>query len=248
MSTLQPRPLKSSDWVIQDLTRKIEDNILLAGERLPSVVDLALQYQVGRSTIREALSSLKAMGMLDIRQGSGTYVKEKPTQHQHPAQLYPDAWVSRAKSLKHILEVRRVLESGCASLAANNRTEQDIVRLGNILREMENMLDDEMISEQADVQFHEAIAHATHNPVLSDLMSSLSQQFHDSMKDSRALWFYAERSSAERLLREHQNIYDAIAGSDGKRAQELMDQHIAKVERVLDDHQSASSSLQNDAE
>lgn len=237
MNTLQPKPLKNSDWVMQDLKRKIEDGILLAGDRLPSVVDLAVQYQVGRSTVREALSSLKAMGLLDVRQGSGTYVREIPTEHPHPAHLHPESWVSRAQSLKHILEVRRVLEVGCVSLAAHNRTEQDLALLANILREMEIKLDDEVFSEQADVHFHETIAQATHNPVLADLMSSLSQQFHDTMKDTRALWFYAERSSAERLLREHRDIFEAIAGGDDKRAQQLMERHIAKVERVLDENQ-----------
>lgn len=236
MNTLQPKPLKNSDWVMQDLKRKIEEGLLLAGDRLPSVVDLAVQYQVGRSTVREALSSLKAMGLLDVRQGSGTFVREKPAEHPHPANLHPESWVSRARSLKHILEVRRVLEVGCVNLAALNRTEQDLASLTNILREMEIKLDDEVFGEQADVHFHETIAQATHNPVLADLMSSLSQQFHDTMKDTRALWFYAERSSAERLLREHREIYEAIAGGDGKRAQQLMERHIAKVERVLDEN------------
>jgi len=234
MNTLQPKPLKNTDWVMQDLKRKIEENILLVGERLPSVVDLAVQYQVGRSTIREALSSLKAMGLLNVRQGSGTYVREQPIEHPHPAQLHPESWINRSKSIRHLLEVRRVLEAGCVSLAATNRTEQDLNLLSNILQEMATKLDDEVFGEQADVQFHETIAQATHNPMLADLMSSLSQQIHETMKDTRRLWFYAESSSAERLLREHRDIYEAIADCDGIRAQQLMEQHIAKVERVLD--------------
>ncbi|WP_314589357.1 FadR/GntR family transcriptional regulator [Paenibacillus terrigena] len=234
MNTLQPKPLKSSDWVMQDLKQKMEGGLLLPGDRLPSVVDLALQYQVGRSTIREALSSLKAMGLLDVRQGSGTFVREQPIEHPHPAQLHPESWISRAKSIRHLLEVRRVLETGCVSLAATHRTEQDLALLSNILEEMASKLDDEVFGEQADVQFHEAIAQATHNPMLADLMSSLSQQIHETMKDTRTLWFYAERSTAERLLREHRDIYEAIVDRDGRRAQQLMEQHIAKVERVLD--------------
>ncbi|WP_068776277.1 FadR/GntR family transcriptional regulator [Paenibacillus sp. FJAT-26967] len=227
------RPLKSHEWVMSDIRKQLEEGRLATGQRLPSVVDLAAQYGVGRSTVREALSALKAMGMLDIRQGGGTFVKAAAAEPQHPGLLHPESWVDRAASLRQILEVRRVLETGCASLAARNRSEADLHGLAGILREMEAHLGDEARSEQADVRFHQQMAAATHNPVLADLMGSLSQKLHDSMRDTRALWFYAERSSAERLLREHQAIYDAIAARNGAEASARMELHIAKVEQVL---------------
>lgn len=145
MAAMEPRPLKSSDWVMNDLLRQIQEGALASGERLDSVVDLAIRYKVGRSTIREALSSLKAMGLLDIRQGSGTYVRETAAADgpQHPAAMDPGSWVDRAQSLKHILEVRLVLETGCARLAARNRDERDLAELEGILLEMERGLDDE---------------------------------------------------------------------------------------------------------
>ncbi|SEF83577.1 FadR/GntR family transcriptional regulator [Paenibacillus sp. UNC499MF] len=226
------RPLKSHEWVLNDLRKQLEEGKLAVGDRLSSVVDLAAQYGVGRSTIREALSVLKAMGLLDIRQGGGTFVKALPSEPPHPGLLHPE-WVGRAESLRHILEVRRVLETGCASLAAVSRTEADLAALAGTLRSMEEHLGDEALSEQADVRFHEQIAAATHNPVLADLMASLSQKLHDSMKDTRALWFYAERSSAERLLREHQAIFDAIRSRQPQDASARMEQHITKVEQVL---------------
>ncbi|MGX4583575.1 FadR/GntR family transcriptional regulator [Paenibacillus chitinolyticus] len=226
------RPLKSHEWVLNDLRKQLEEGRLEVGDRLSSVVDLAAQYGVGRSTIREALSVLKAMGLLDIRQGGGTFVKALPSEPPHPGLLRPE-WVGRAESLRHILEVRRVLETGCASLAAVSRTEDDLAALADTLRSMEEHLGDEALSEQTDVRFHEQIAAATHNPVLADLMASLSQKLHDSMKDTRALWFYAERSSAERLLREHQAIFDAIRSRQPQEASARMEQHITKVEQVL---------------
>jgi GntR family transcriptional repressor for pyruvate dehydrogenase complex len=67
------------------------------------------------------------------------------------------------------------------------------------------------------------------------LMESLSQQLHDSMKDTRALWFYSQRSSAERLLGEHQAIYEAIVARSASEAAQMMEQHISKVETVLYD-------------
>jgi GntR family transcriptional regulator, transcriptional repressor for pyruvate dehydrogenase complex len=239
VSTLSERPLKQHEWVMNDLSKQMDEGKLAPGDRLSSVVDLAAHYGVGRSTVREALSALKAMGKLDIRQGGGTFVKKviagpKPgSEPLHPALLNPESWVHRAASIRHILEVRRVLETGCASLAAQNRTDMDLSSMAETLHSMERNLDDESFNEQADIFFHQQIAAATHNPVLNDLMGTLSQKLHGSMKDMRALWFYAERSSAERLLQEHYAIYQAIADQKPAQAVARMESHITKVEQVL---------------
>lgn len=227
------RPIKSYEWVMNDLKRQLDRGDLRAGDRLPSVVELAEQYGVGRSTIREALSALKAMGLLDIRQGGGTFVKEPPAAPPHPSRLAPDSWVDRAENLRHLLEVRRILESGCAALAALHRTKDDLRLLEETLAGMKANLHDEIYGEQADVRFHQQVAAATHNPVMMELMGSLAQKLHESMKDTRALWFYAERSSAERLLREHADIVEAIARQDAAQASARMEAHIVKVEQVL---------------
>ena len=71
-----------------------------------------------------------------------------------------------------------------------------------------------------------------------ELMGSLSRKLHESMKDTRALWFYAERSSAERLSKEHAEICEAIAAGDAAAASARMDAHILKVEQVLYENQS----------
>ncbi|MCC3374910.1 FadR/GntR family transcriptional regulator [Cohnella sp. REN36] len=239
MTSAGNRPLKSSEWVRNDIREKIENGDLMPGARLPSVVELSAQYQVGRSTVREALSALKAMGLLTIRQGGGTFVRaETEGGPAHPGQLQPDSWVGRAGTIRHILDVRRVLETGCALLAAKHRTADDLTALSGTLGEMERALGDEAESEQADVRFHQQIAAAAHNPVLRDWMDSLSRELHESMKDTRALWFYAERANAERLLAEHKAIYEAIAGREPRLASERMAAHIDKVEQVLEAHRS----------
>lgn len=235
------RPLKSYEWVMQDIKQKMESGLYAPGDKLSSVEKLASAYGVGRSTIREALGALRALGMLDIRQGGGTFVRSlQPVTADggdgvplHPGMLQPETWADRALPLQHVLEVRRVLETGCAALAAANRSEQDIAAMRERLTEMERQLGNEEASEQADVSFHQLVAAATHNPVLIELMESLAQKLHVHMRDMRALWFYAERSSAERLLREHTAICEAIAAGDAAAASTMMEQHITKVEQVL---------------
>ncbi|ALS28532.1 FadR/GntR family transcriptional regulator [Paenibacillus cisolokensis] len=241
MKATDNRPLKSYEWVLQDIERQIREGRFAAGERLPSVVELSAHYKVGRSTIREALSALKAMGLLDIRQGGGTFAKqpEEAAAPPHPADIDRESWIDRSESVRHILEVRRVLETGAAALAAANRTEDDLAALEETLAGMAEHRDDERYNEQADVRFHLQIAAATRNPVIADLMQSLSRRLHDSMRDTRALWFYSERSTADRLLREHQAIYEAIAARDADEAANRMQLHIAKVEQVLNDKGAA---------
>jgi len=225
------RPLKSSEWVLGELRREIENGVRKPGDKLASVVELSERFGVGRSTVREALSALKAMGWLDIRQGGGTYVKAVVT--DVPGEAALSDWISNAQSLLQLIEVRRVLETGNASLAARNRTDADADALQTAIGRMEQVLSDEIAGEQADTAFHLLLAESTHNPLLIDLTRSLSDRLQTSMRDTRTLWFYADRRSAEALLQEHAGIAEAVAAREERLAAERMEQHLSKVESVL---------------
>ncbi len=224
------RPQKGSDMVTNQIREQIAGGQLKPGDRLSSVVDLAAAFGVGRSTVREALSALKAMGWLDIQHGGGTYVKQKLPD---PAESGFHGLFHQAESLREILDVRKVLETGCASLAAIHRSPEDLLQLAGFLDQMEQFLSDEEKGEQADVQFHLQIAVATHNSLLVQMMESLSRRIGETMKDSRKLWFYGEQATARRLLQEHRGIFDAIQKQDESLASARMLQHIVKVEKVL---------------
>lgn len=228
MSFEKIKPQKGSDLVLQQLKAQIMNGELQPGTKLDSIVDLAVTFGVGRSTIREALSALKAMGWLDIQQGGGTYVKEVLPTSSPSLNLFHSN-----DSLKEILEVRRILETGCASLAAEQRSEEDLQQLEHILKQMSDHIGDEDKSEEADTNFHLHIAKASGNSLLIQLMESLSQRLQETMKDSRKIWFYAEHATAIRLLNEHQSIYEAIKNQDIAEASMRMLNHIVKVESVL---------------
>ncbi|WJH34832.1 FadR family transcriptional regulator [Paenibacillus sp. CC-CFT747] len=225
----QVKPQKGSDIVREHLKREISSGHYPPGSRLPTVVSLADSFEVGRSTIREALSGLKAMGWIEIRHGGGTFVsKELPAEEPPEPEL-----IDSAESLQEVLEVRRFVETGSVTLAASRRTEEDLARLEDILAHMERVLGDEEESERADVGFHRQIAAASHNKLLIQLMETLTGRLHESMKESRRLWFFAERSSAERLLEEHRMIYEAIRDGDGEAAAARMASHLRKADSVL---------------
>ena len=232
MEIVNKRPLKSSEWVLSELRWEIENGVRQPGDKLASVVELSERFGVGRSTVREALSALKAMGWLDIRQGGGTYVKAIVTNDATGETALAD-WIANAQSLLQLIEVRRVLETGNASLAARNRTDTDANALQAAISRMKQVLSDEIAGEQADTAFHLLLAEATHNPLLIDLTRSLSDKLQTSMRDTRALWFYADRRSAEALLHEHAAIAEAVAAREERLAAEHMEQHLSKVESVL---------------
>ncbi|MEK4120462.1 FadR/GntR family transcriptional regulator [Paenibacillus sp. FSL W8-0919] len=232
MRTIKVENQKGHEIVGEHLLQQIREGHLKPGQKLPSVVELAAAYGVGRSTIREAVSALKAMGWVDVRQGGGTYVKTVlPSEPRSGADLL----FQGAESLIELLEVRKVLESGTASLAAERRTEQDLVRMRDALSQMEHGLkvNDTGEGERADVAFHMAIAAASGNTLLIQLMESLSDRLTDTIQKSRELWFYKEQSTAARLLTEHQMIFDAIERQDQEQAGERIAAHLTKVEQVL---------------
>jgi GntR family transcriptional repressor for pyruvate dehydrogenase complex len=222
---------KGHEIVASHILKQIEQGELLPGQKLPSVVDIALSYGVGRSTIREAVSALKAMGWLDVRHGGGTYVRSVlPSAEEGIGDLFKNA-----DSIMELLEVRKIVERGAVALAAVRSTDSELLQVRNALVRMEQVLADNDTSkgERADVEFHQAIAAASGNSLLIQLMESLSQRLSESIRTTRELWFYEEKASASRLLEEHKAIYEAIASRDQSKAVLLVEAHLTKVENVL---------------
>ncbi|MDI4643878.1 FadR/GntR family transcriptional regulator [Cohnella hashimotonis] len=223
---------KGHEIVSRHIRQQLERGELVPGQKLPSLEKLAEAYGVGRSTIREAISALKAMGWLDVRHGGGTYVA-KSLPGEATGSLFDLS--QGAEAVMEILEVRKILERGTAELAALKRGEDDLARLREILARMERALreDDAEGGERADLAFHQAIAAASGNPVLNQLMDSISQRLSETIGRTRELWFYQEQAEASRLLEEHRGIYEAIETRDSERASERIGLHLSKVEKVL---------------
>ncbi|HEQ4957907.1 TPA: L-lactate utilization/bacilysin biosynthesis transcriptional regulator LutR, partial [Streptococcus pyogenes] len=105
----------------------IKNGELKPGDKLDSVQALAESFQVSRSAVREALSALKAMGLVEMKQGEGTYLKE--FELNQISQPLSAALLMKKEDVKQLLEVRKLLEIGVASLAAEKRTEADLERI-----------------------------------------------------------------------------------------------------------------------
>jgi GntR family transcriptional regulator, transcriptional repressor for pyruvate dehydrogenase complex len=213
------------------LLSMIAEGKLKVGDKLPSTKEMSESFGVGRSTTREALSALKAMGLIEIRQGGGCRVIRST-----PAELaMPDLDSLRMNRelLLELLEARQSLEISNASVAAAKRTEEDLVRFQTLLVDMERSIGQDVEGERTDLLFHLTLAHATHNSILVRLLESISGQLETAIREVRRVELYANRQVAEELYLEHLAIYEAVSSRNAELAGLRMKQHLEHVETIL---------------
>ncbi|MEQ6353986.1 FadR/GntR family transcriptional regulator [Lysinibacillus sp. M3] len=225
------KPKKIYEEVTEILYEKIRAGELKPGDRLDSVEQLAEQLQVSRSAIREALSALKAMGLIEIKQGSGTFVKSNQSnQLDFPLST---AILTNKQDISHLLEVRKIIEVGTAASAAIHRTDEDLQSMMQILDEMKHAQGNGELGEKADFQFHAAISAASQNPLLATLLDQVSGLMFETMKETRRIWLYSKKITSEKLYEEHMQIFLAIKQQNEEHAKHAMASHLSNVEKVL---------------
>ncbi|WP_141431383.1 FadR/GntR family transcriptional regulator [Bacillus sp. 03113] len=228
----QIKPKKIYEEVTEALYEMIRTGRLKPGDRLESVQQLAENFNVGRSAIREALTALSAMGLIEIKQGEGTFVKAfEATQLTFPLST---AILMNKEDVLHLLEVRKILETGTAALAAKNRTEDDLIAILTSLNEMKVATGNEELGEKSDFLFHLALANASHNPLLANLLTYVSGLMVETMKETRKLWLFSKQTTIQQLYEEHDHIYSAIKNRDEESAREAMLSHLCNVEKILE--------------
>lgn len=223
------KPKKIYEIVAEQLTEMIISGEVKPGDRLSSVQQLAEDFNVGRSAIREALSALKAMGYIEIRQGEGTFVKKIDFDVSN--QMIP--CVLQKDDILQLFDIRKFNETGAASLAADNRTEDDLLNLENILMKMKQSEGDGDLGEKADIEFHMAIVKASKNDMLYRLMTTVSEKMQESMREARQLFLYSNEEKMRQLYDEHYAIYLAIKNKDSRLAYDKMLEHIVGIEIEL---------------
>lgn len=220
---------KASAVVYETILGQIIEGKWPVGTKLPTVEKLAVLFQVGRSTIREALASLKAKGWIDVRHGGGSFVlKDKEPANE----IWQAPEIHDIQQLKSWIELRYILETESASLAAKRRTQEQLDNLKRISQEM-MALQEESLLDEADIRFHIAIAEASGNPLLAGTLESLFSSMGPIMRESRRLWLFAEQSEASRLSEEHFLLVEAISLGVPVVAKERMAFHLRKVEQTL---------------
>lgn len=208
MTLSSPRRSSLTDQVIAQLRTQITSGAWPVGSRIPTEPELVEQLGVARNTVREAVRALAHNGLLDIRQGSGTYVLATSelagVMHRRFAGAGP----------RDVAEVRSTLESSAARLAAGRRTERDLRRLDALLARREEAWDsgDAERFVTADASFHLAVVAASHNEVLGGLYADLGDLLRDWLRDD-----VGPELRPEHHL-DHARLVEAIRAGDGERA------------------------------
>jgi GntR family transcriptional repressor for pyruvate dehydrogenase complex len=218
-----------------DVVAAIKDMILAgelsAGDRLPTEKDLGAQLGVSRGPLREGVSALAAMGVLDTRQGDGTYVTSlEPGVLMAPLSFVVD--VHNAGGARQYLAVRRVLECEAAALAAMNIDADGLAAAERALAESEAAAQSPADIDRffsADLGFHRAVAAGAGNPVLAALIATLSGR----IARARLVRTIVDEGALGRTVAEHRAVLQAIAAHDPERARLRMDVHLVGVEDFL---------------
>ncbi|MDA8433011.1 MAG: FadR/GntR family transcriptional regulator [Nitrospiraceae bacterium] len=217
------RPQQLVERVIEALSQAVSSGRFGIGTKLPPEPDLTLDLGVGRSTLREAVRVLAHNGIIEVRQGDGTYVRSLPADGEPLARR-----LQRAKATE-VGEVRRALEIEIVRLAAERRDERDIENIRAFLeiRRQAIARSDSSAALDADIAFHCAIAWATHNEVLADLY----RIFAKALRRALATLWLREGSEPSRTDDLHAGLLEAIAARDAsgavEAASELLNLHEA---------------------
>lgn len=220
-----------ADQLYGQILERIVSGDLQEGDKLPSENEIARSFGVSRPVIREALTRLQADGLVYSRQGAGSFVKSRP-----PEGLIKFADASDVAGLLKCFEARLPFEGAAASLAAQRATAPDIALIEKSLHVLEAALASDGIADNADYDFHMAIAKATGNEFFVSIMSSLHTSMISGIQVALKI---TKRGSKERLAKvceEHRAIFDAIATGDPEAADLAMRYHVHSARMRVTNH------------
>jgi DNA-binding FadR family transcriptional regulator len=224
-SGIQLSPMKvpkASDVLANELRERILSGEFAEGTGLPAERELVAQTRMSRTTVREALRILEVQGLITIRAGrtGGAFV-------QQPGE---DAMISTVSllirggrlRLASLLEVREAIEPFCARLAALNRTDDDLSDMDEANRLIESAVGRLDTFLEANVEWHIAVARASHNELLSGLMVALSRASYAATEDET----FVDQDVRATAVRAHATITQAIRDKDPDAAARRMTRHV----------------------
>ena len=219
----------SSPRLYEQMAERIRQAIIngdiSTGDRLPNERDLAKQYGVSRTVVREAIKTLRQEGLVEVRPGLGTFVVDATGERLK--QTF-DLMMSfgRENVLADIVEIREILEPQIAAIAAQHATSEDLERMEKAITLMEEHIEVIEKYTEEDHSFHLALARATQNAILPRLMASIV----DLLQELRKRIAQVE-GARERGQRHHRAIVDAVRNQDPDAARAAMQAHLEQVRR-----------------
>lgn len=211
----------------EQIVRQIEDSvqkgILKEGEQLPAERELALQFGVSRTAVREAIKALHEKGLVDAFPGRGTFITtgKSNSMRQSLDQILRSG---QADGSSHLAEIREILEPEIAALAAVRADEQDLATMREAVGVMDSARQDADAYIEADLDFHLALAEAAANPFILSLIDSIVGM----LREQRMRTFFVD-GGPDRGQFHHKRILAAVEGRDAEASRGAMQAHLQQV-------------------
>ncbi|HEY5715711.1 MAG TPA: FCD domain-containing protein [Psychromonas sp.] len=214
----------------QGLKDRIVSGEFAVGDRLPPEREIAAQCQVSRSVVREALIMLELQDVVEVRKGSGVYIINLPREE---VDTKTSATESDDAGPFEMLQARQLLESHVAEFAATQVTKNDISRLRKALQMEYLHFEDESLDYDGDEMFHMAIAEATQNNVLADMVRDLWNRRQNSAMWRQLHARITNQDYRKGWLEDHKKILQALQHRNPAEARDAMWQHLENVKQTL---------------
>ena len=220
------------DQLYGQILEQIVSGALKEGDKLPSENKICQAFGVSRPTVRAALMRLNADGLVITRQGSGTFLQKRPSDH-----LTRLAKVSDIAGMLRCQEVRIALEGQSARLAALRRTQHEMEKINAALEALHVAFDGTGVPADADYAFHLAVARASGNNLFADILEMLHETIQHAMTVGLGITRTGSKDRAQRVVEEHEAIAEAIARGDGEAADLAMRYHLHRSRQRMTDGQ-----------
>lgn len=221
---------KVSQIIARELFTMIENGKFPPGSKLPTEMELTDQFGVSRVPIREALSMLRAAGVIYSRQGGGSYVEES-TNSTLLQRIHIET--DDIDNIKYLFEMRKVLEPEVAYLAALRRTPKQLENMKRILDEWEKKsIENTTTARKEDIDFHNSITLATQNPIMIQTQNNLASLYEKTLQIT--LRPNTElKLKREAVYKEHRDILLAIEAEEPELAKVLSMIHLRNAEEKI---------------
>jgi GntR family transcriptional regulator, transcriptional repressor for pyruvate dehydrogenase complex len=217
--------IKVFEQIADQIEQRILNGELRSGDRLPTERVLAEQFQASRTAVREAMKILAQKGLVEMRPGRGTIVIDgAPEAMQNSIGLVMKLQVGEVGGSDNLVEVREILETEIAALAAARATEDEIAAMREAIRVMDVSLSDADAYIAADNQFHRALAKATQNSLILILIDSIVNPLSEQRKH-----IFAVEGGPERGQFHHRRILESIIRRNPENARAAMHAHLQQV-------------------
>lgn len=217
--------------VIERIKEAIINKEIKPGDYLPAEADLAQNLGVGKSSVREALKMLEAMGVVEIRQGSGTFIPKEPASNSISPLLFQ--LLLEQASAKDLIELRMIFEPAYTELAMERATEKDFLRIEDTIKLMEDKINNHIQTAEDDLLFHETIMDVTNNPLIINIGRTIHELFKFSISTSI-------KNIPEKSITDHKRILNAMRNKNKEELRyAILESYKGWIENI--DHQCSSS-------